>query len=266
MSFVSSLRIIRLTSQRQHLLQYMGESPSHVRNVPLLSISYVCYHFWNNPILGHTTGPHNVRVSTVLNHAGLEVYLNRLHHHHHQPLIFRSIKTCSTWCRRCFWSFHLVLVSPRHSCRSDYTGRGSSSIPAICLFISVGSGRCLVLCCFLADLYGCLRFCSSRHSVFKKYIFCTSQISYCLYITKTGLFYFLQVTNNFTFSIIALQFNYCNLKRMHVGLFFTRIFLDYWSLKMGPICCSETSVRNCHYLLRKCAVLIYFTADAWNHT
>jgi hypothetical protein len=38
-----------------------------------------------------------------------------------------------------------------------------------------------------------------------------------------------------------------------------------WPLKMGLICCPETSVRNCHYMmsnLQKSADLIYFAAEA----
>ena len=38
-----------------------------------------------------------------------------------------------------------------------------------------------------------------------------------------------------------------------------------WPLKMGPIGCPETSVRNCHYMmsnLQKSADLIYFAAEA----
>ena len=33
-------------------------------------------------------------------------------------------------------------------------------------------------------------------------------------------------------------------------LLFTRIFLDYWHLQMGPIGCPETSAMNYHYSLR----------------
>jgi len=37
---------------------------------------------------------------------------------------------------------------------------------------------------------------------------------------------------------------------------------------MGPISCTETSVRNYHHSLviaQKSAVLIYLAAEAWNH-
>jgi len=41
-----------------------------------------------------------------------------------------------------------------------------------------------------------------------------------------------------------------------------------WPLKMGPIACAETSVRNYHYTLyvmtKKSAVLIYFEVETWN--
>ena len=39
--------------------------------------------------------------------------------------------------------------------------------------------------------------------------------------------------------------------------------LDSWSLKMGPISCPETSVRDCHYSLRNNPEKR--TTDAWNH-
>jgi hypothetical protein len=36
-------------------------------------------------------------------------------------------------------------------------------------------------------------------------------------------------------------------------------------LKMGPIGCSVTLVRNYHYLPQKSTLLTYFVAEAWNH-